>query len=188
MATLTFGVVGLHATTTLDMWVVRILFESRNDFGIAFFSLMTRFGDGWTIGICLVLASLVLLQSKHSKAWVAGLLVATLGAKISEIAIKILIGRERPGDFALLHLDTFSFPSGHATAAMALYGFIAYLVWSFYPRFRFLILPIGIVLVALVSASRVYLGVHYPSDVLGGLVLGGIWIVIGIGTVRYVRT
>lgn len=178
----------LKATDLFDAWVVQAIYEARDTFGLIFFSSITRLADTWTILFILGLASVVLLISNKDRAWILGLLVSVAGAKISEIAIKIFIGRERPGDFALLDLDTFSFPSGHATVALALYGFIAYLLWQHYPRLRSVILGTAVALVALIGMSRVYIGVHYPSDVLGGYLLGSIWVLCGIWAVRYWRS
>ncbi len=188
LALLTLTVVSFNAIPAFDNAVVQAIYDARSTAGLAFFALVTRLADTWAIVLVLSLACLLLLLSKQSKAWVVGLLVAVLGAKVSEVCMKILIGRERPLEFALLELDTFSFPSGHAAVAMALYGFLTYLLFVQYPKYRAYTLVLGGLLVILVGASRVYIGVHYPSDVLGGYVLGAIWLLVGVYAVRYWRS
>jgi undecaprenyl-diphosphatase len=178
----------LGVTNSIDFWAVDALYKARDAFGLTIFSLITRLADTWAIGSMVALTSMLLLLSKKDRAWILGLIVAVAGAKITEVAIKILIGRERPDGFALLQIDTFSFPSGHATAAMALFGFIAYLLWQYYPRAKVFIFVLAAALIALVGMSRVYIGVHYPSDVAGGFLLGYIWVLVGIGVVRYWRS
>ncbi len=178
----------LGVTNSIDFWAVDALYKARDAFGLTIFSLITRLADTWAIGSMVALTSMLLLLSKKDRAWILGLIVAVAGAKITEVAIKILIGRERPDGFALLQIDTFSFPSGHATAAMALFGFIAYLLWQHYPRAKVFIFVLAAALIALVGMSRVYIGVHYPSDVAGGFLLGYIWVLVGIGVVRYWRS
>lgn len=94
------------------------------------------------------------------------------------VGIKALVQRPRPEGFRLVAETGFSFPSGHSMAAMAFFGLVVWLVWH-YERdrhkravltcaFGFLILMIGI--------SRIYLGVHYASDVLGGFCAALIWL------------
>ncbi len=148
----------------------------REPVGIFFFSTITHLADTTTIVALLLLASSLLLLK--NKRYAAGLVVAVAGAKISEVLLKIIVERARPLDVGLLELDTYSFPSGHATAAMALYGFLVYALWQMYPAWRVLIAVVGLFIIAGVGISRVYLGVHYPSDVLGGYLLGLLWIFI----------
>ena len=96
------------------------------------------------------------------------------------VFIKSLVQRPRPEGFRLAVETGFSFPSGHSMAAMAFYGLIVWLIWRyekdrrqrnlFTIAFGFIILMIGI--------SRIYLGVHYASDVLGGFCAALIWLAL----------
>ncbi len=173
--------------TDIDQAVVHYLFLIRTPFGISFFTALTSLGGTLTIGLVLLCACLVLILSKRNKAYVVGLIVAVAGAKASEVALKVLIERARP-TYALFHLDTYSFPSGHSTGAMALYGFIAYVLCKIYPAHRTLWLASAAAVILGVGISRVYLGVHYPSDVLGGYFVGALWVWLGIKVVKYMRS
>jgi len=90
------------------------------------------------------------------------------GATALNTALKLLLSRPRPSLFTpLVSASGFSFPSGHVTASVATFGFLAVLLWR-EKRFGWAIA--SLVLVPLVALSRIYLGVHYPSDVLGSLI------------------
>jgi len=102
--------------------------------------------------------------------------LVVLATVIVSTALKGILRRARPDTeyAAAMIFKTFSFPSGHAAAATVGFGFLAYLA------FMLLSLPLGaligvllIIYTLLIGISRVYLGAHYPSDVLGGMILGG---------------
>lgn len=173
------------SVANFDTTLLELLISIREPVGIFFFSTITRLADTTVVVVVLLLASLLLLLK--SKRYAVGLVVAVVGAKISEVLVKIIVERARPLDVGLLQLDTYSFPSGHATAAMALYGFLVCALWQMYPTWRLLIAVVGLFIIAGVGISRIYLGVHYPSDVLGGYVLGALWIFIAAHAMRAMR-
>jgi membrane-associated phospholipid phosphatase len=107
-------------------------------------------------------------------------------------AIKIIVGRPRPSP-DMIHVyyypTTCSFPSGHVTSYMALYGFLFYLVYTLMrpsPLRPALLIVLGAA-PGLVGLSRVYLGAHWASDVLGGYCLGLIWLALTIYFYRRLR-
>lgn len=105
------------------------------------------------------------------------LLVSVIGSAGTAYLLKHLFYKARPLTEALYLETSSSFPSGHATMAMALYGFIFYTIWTHekhHLKNPFIIF-LGI-LILLVGASRLYLGVHYLSDVLAGYVIGLLWL------------
>lgn len=109
------------------------------------------------------------------------LLGAVLGATALYWVVKTLVRRPRPSDphvHVLSHLGTYSFPSGHVVAYVACYGFLAYLAWIEVrqPLLRWGAIAVCAALVVLVGPSRIYLGAHWASDVLGAYVLGGLWL------------
>lgn len=88
--------------------------------------------------------------------------------------LKIMFSRERPTLFDKIALPTdYSFPSGHAMSAMGIWGGIVAVLILLYPRAKVPLVIAGAIVVAAIGFSRIYLGVHWPSDVVGGF-LGGI--------------
>jgi undecaprenyl-diphosphatase len=95
--------------------------------------------------------------------------------------LKHLFHRVRP---ALAGLETFSFPSGHAMAATATYGMVAILAARAYPALRWPLALAAAVCALLIGASRVFLGVHWASDVLGGFAAGALVLIVAARATR----
>ena len=100
-------------------------------------------------------------------------------AALLNVALKMLVQRPRPEGFRLAVESGFSFPSGHSMAAMAFFGLIVWLVWHYERdrRQRLLLTVAFSAVIVLIGISRIYLGVHYASDVLGGFCAAIIWLV-----------
>ncbi|HYM49903.1 MAG TPA: phosphatase PAP2 family protein [Candidatus Limnocylindrales bacterium] len=124
----------------------------------------------------LALAILLLRRWKRPRDDIV-LIVVALGSAALPNVVKLLVQRARPPFDALGHLSTLSFPSEHAAQAAAIYGGIALLLSKGWPRpARIAAIGVAVVLALLVAVARVYLGVHYPTDVAGGLLLGWAWL------------
>ncbi len=117
------------------------------------------------------------------------LLVATGGSALLNILLKNLFRRERPDINRLAEEYSFSFPSGHSMGAFALYGILAYILWRIIRPLplRIAALVLCILLTLTIGLSRIYLGVHYPSDVIGGYAASGAWLALTIGAFEYWR-
>jgi membrane-associated phospholipid phosphatase len=100
------------------------------------------------------------------------------GAVVLDLIVKQIVGRQRPAIFPpIVHDAGFSFPSGHTIAAVAFYGMCAYLIARSAPWWgRILLTLAAIVMIGAVAYSRVYLGAHYPTDVIGSFILGSAWL------------
>ncbi|MBU1661984.1 MAG: phosphatase PAP2 family protein, partial [Chloroflexi bacterium] len=135
---------------------------------------ITQTGGGLTAMVFLGLV--YWLHRRGAERWAWGAAISYLGAISLNGALKGLFARPRPAIFPpLIAVHTYSFPSGHTVTAVSLYGFIAFVLWmSGYKPWA--ILAGGWVF--LITLSRVYLGVHYPSDVLGGIAFGGLWLLL----------
>ena len=111
-------------------------------------------------------------------------------AFLLNVGLKYFIARPRPGiNLRLVEAYSYSFPSGHSMSAMAFYGFLVYLVFKYTKSKRRKALAF-IVLVGLVIAigiSRIYLGVHYATDVMAGFVVGLSWLMICIMAIRSIE-
>lgn len=93
--------------------------------------------------------------------------------------LKAIVQRPRPDGFRLAEASGFSFPSGHSMVAMAFFGLLIWFVWRYEKdNIRRVLLVIALcAIIAMIGISRVYLGVHYASDVLAGFCLSLIWLV-----------
>lgn len=112
--------------------------------------------------------------------------VAVAAAEVSVKLLKVAVQRSRPASI-YKGIEGFSFPSSHATLSIVIYGFLTYLVCRGHRReVQFRIAVISGSVIALISFSRLYLGVHWFSDILAGLGLGTAWIAF-LSIVHYLR-
>ena len=136
--------------------------------------------DIFTFAITFVIA---LLLRRISRYWLERTLITIVGGAILNEALKFVFYRQRPHfSHPLLHLQSNSFPSGHTLAATVLSGTLILLVFAFSKSrvMRIAVIPAGVATILLVASTRIYLGVHYFSDVIGGLLEGVAWI-SGVG-------
>jgi undecaprenyl-diphosphatase len=138
--------------------------------------LVTAFGYVWVVTPLLLLAAYIFYR-KNLKLSALLLVISVPGAALSGIFLKSLYERARPELFETGYTATFySFPSGHAVTAVSFYGVLTLLVAR---RFEFgrrwTITAAGISLVLLIGFSRLYFGVHYPSDVVAGYLVATTW-------------
>jgi undecaprenyl-diphosphatase len=140
--------------------------------------------------VLAVVAVTVTLYFAFRRDWVRAIAVAasTGGGALLNFVLKTLFHRGRP-EFATEFIthQTWSFPSGHAMESLVGYGFLAYLLLERTQSVakRRAIVVCTVVLVALIGFSRLYLGVHYPSDVIGGYIAGAIWLIVCITGYRH---
>lgn len=113
------------------------------------------------------------------------LLINILGANIIKILTKNIFKRARP-EYAMIIEKEYSFPSGHALIGFAFYTMLAYMVFKYYKGpWKRIITGFLIIFPIIISFSRLYLGVHYASDVFAGLLLGTSWLIFGICIDKY---
>lgn len=165
------------------------LFSHVPDSIIPFFIRLTEMGDKKGIGVVvsLTLAWLLLRKRNFIGAAVLALSVA-IGNEVSKI-IKDLFERPRPDLEYLVHINSYSYPSGHAMVGMIVYTMIAYFLMDATKSKagKIIIASIAALLLLLIGASRIILHVHYPSDVLGGYALGYLWVFIWIILYNYFK-
>lgn len=144
----------------------------------------SRLGYGWgVVPLDIALTLLLIVRRHHRDALFFGLSVG--GAALLNQLAKTVFGRQRPTLWESIAPErTMSFPSGHAMGAMALAAALIVLLWP--TRWRYPMLLGGIFFTLMVGFSRIYLGVHYPSDVLAGWAASLAW-VMGLSTVLYGR-
>lgn len=182
LLTLFVVVKGHDGATNFDLSVQTMTQRIRTPFLTEVMKIVTNLGSVPVLGLFIGLALFVFLRRKemHEAIW-AGLVAAF--AFVADQAIKLIVHRPRPVSWlGLIPLERYSFPSGHATMALV----VGLLVYSALYRIRsgetsklthrsqsMVAAFVIAILVFLIGASRIYLGVHWLSDVVGGWLLGG---------------
>ena len=175
--------------TGLDMPVLQYLVAHRDITTSLFFIGITELGS--TVLVCgITLCIGIYFVFRRQVPYAAGLAVSVFGGGGAALLIKELVHRARPDIAFRAYAETgFSFPSGHATLAAAFYGFLIYLAWRMMPPgfVRTAVVTALTLLIGLIAFSRLYLGVHYLSDVIGGLLLGSAFACLGAALVRKIE-
>lgn len=133
---------------------------------------------GGTIFLTLLgIGSILFIKDKYIK-WLIPLNLAL--SAIVNIGLKFLIQRPRPEGYRLIEQSGFSFPSGHSMSSMAFYGFIIYLIYKRVEdkKKRRILTILFSTLIILIGISRIYLGVHYASDVIAGFSVGLAYLIL----------
>jgi len=152
---------GAHHTSGLDTVMVEV----------------TALGTGTVVLMIAAIAGLFLVLTQHKYSAIL-LLASTLGGLVLNAVLKLGFNRPRPSIFVpTVHAVSSSFPSGHTMSAAIVYTTVAYLAARLHKRkwARWMVMTAAFIIIALISISRMYLGVHYPSDVIAGVVIGLAW-------------
>jgi undecaprenyl-diphosphatase len=159
-----------------DLPIQRFVESSRTETLDTVFLAASRFGS--TIVVLTMGAFLTLLTWGKCRAVSVAILVATLGRPVLEFLLKALVERDRPDLERMVNGHGPSFPSGHVMASVALWGLVP-LVVGLYTRNRAIwwssVVGSGLLILS-IAASRVYLGVHWFSDIVAGLLLGSFFL------------
>lgn len=174
------------AMVNLDVVVADWLQSHGSEAGESIFSLVSWIGAPVLAAVLVI----VMVAFAIKRDWVRTTAVASagVGGALLSYAMKALFHRGRP-DFAteFIHGTSWSFPSGHAMDSLAGYGVLAYLLLEVTHEKgrRRAIIATTIVLVGAIGFSRLYLGVHYLSDVVGGYIAGAVWLLVCIVGYRF---
>lgn len=170
----------LSVITVLDVRIENFFYAFRDLESVKFFIWITLLAK-WQIIAGSAFTAIIIIWLWRKKTYIIPLLAVISGGGLFNLIGKLALHRERP-ETALYTESTFSFPSGHSTVAVAFFGFIIYILMrgGLKLKYKIGILFFGVVLILLVGLSRLYLGVHFLSDVLGGYLLGLFWLIAGI--------
>jgi len=150
--------------TNIYEWIMTI----RSDIFDNFFKLITKAGNVIPV-MCITVICLLLWKKKERYMLGISIIITVL----SNQAIKRMVQRPRPDHVRLITERGFSFPSGHSMIAVALYGFLIYYVYKNVDNkyWKVILMTLLSLLIVGIGCSRIYLGVHYPSDVIAGFSL-----------------
>lgn len=156
-----------------------------SDFATAMAKCVTNFGGA----ICLIAISIgSIIVIKNKKIGVS-IIFNLLIIAVLNFFLKGILQRPRPMEYRFIEENGYSFPSGHSAVSMAFYGFIIYLIYKYVKNkyIKWSLITILGILIILVGVSRIYLGVHYTSDVVAGFLMAISYLVIYISIInRYV--
>ena len=161
--------------TVLDGPIVEGLAGARSDGLTEVVLAVTQLGGGWTVVALTMMGALALLfSSRRSAVFLVG---SMLGVGLLSPLLKEIVGRPRPQlGTPVYDAAGFSFPSGHSLASIVLFGALVLIARTLRPRLAWPAATAAAILVASVGLTRIYLGVHYPTDVLAGWALGLAWL------------
>ena len=178
--------------TSLDFRINRWLHTHGTPGAIAFFLWVS-----WLHSNPIVMFATVAISGylwfRHLRRWVLMLGISVFGGMLLNVGLKLLFARARPYfDDPIVILKTFSFPSGHTMTATVFYGALGVFALSRIRnwKLRAVVLVLAAIMIALVGFSRMYLGAHYLTDVLGAMMEGIVWValsLIGSGVVQKER-
>lgn len=164
--------------TGIDESVTRFVISFRNEGLTNYFTFATDLGDRNAYVIITLLLSAFYFIKRRSWKFILQTSLVLILATLSNLVLKRVVNRARPSLEHMVTVNTLSYPSGHSMSAMAFYGFLVYLCLR-YPMqrwLRYFLVTLLVLIIFSVGISRIYLGVHYPTDVAAGFIGGFIWV------------
>lgn len=169
----------LNKTGNIDSYIYNLVTNNLSDSGVTFWKYVTFLGSTkFIISLCVIFLILFITIKKK---WIG--IYITLSLILSTIVnnlLKIIIARDRPDVTRYVVETSYSFPSGHAMASTMLYGIISYFIYksNINKYFKILFISLLVIIILMVSISRIYLGAHFVSDVISGIILSSILLLI----------
>ena len=170
---------------TLDMVVYRlVILNLRSEPLTVIMRVITNLSSAYVL-IAITIGILLFVKNKKVGLCVASNLVITT---LLNQLLKYIIQRPRPEGYRLIAESGYSFPSGHSMVSMAFYGLIIYLIWKMVKNKKIKYISCGVLglLIPMIGFSRIYLGVHYASDVIGGFAISIVYLLLFTNIARTV--
>lgn len=170
-------------TLYIDTLIRGIIPNLRSDFFTKIFKILTYLGDKYFIALLVVVISGILYFKKY-KAYAFVNCLNLFNIFVLNKGIKYLVRRERPLDM-LIEKDGYSFPSGHSMLSIGIYGLLIYFICksNMSKKMKTILTTILSIIIVVVGYSRIYLGVHYPSDIFGGYLITAAYLIIFIAII-----
>ena len=165
----------------IDKLAYQIFIEKlRNDKLTTFMKLATKLSNPEVMIVIAIISILFCIKLIKNKKLSLGIIINLAGITIINQILKFIFRRERPTGYRLIEMSGYSFPSGHAMASLAFYGLLIYITKRLVKNkyLKILLITLNIAIIILIGVSRIYLGVHYLSDVLTGYSISIIYLLI----------
>ena len=153
-----------------------------SDFATPIAKFITNFGGAIFIAVAAIFLAIIIKNKKIGISIFANLVIIT---GLNQL-LKRILQRPRPTEYRIIQETGYSFPSGHSMISMAFYGYLIYLIYKHVKNkyIKWGSISLLSILICLIGISRIYLGVHYTSDVLGGFLISISYLVIYISAVN----
>lgn len=153
-----------------------------SDFVTPIAKFITNFGGAIFLSIATIALLLLIKNKKIGLSIFSNIVIITILNQL----LKRILRRPRPTEFRIVEKTGYSFPSGHSMVSMAFYGYLIYLIYRYIKNkyIKWSLIVLLSILICLIGISRIYLGVHYTSDVLGGFLLSISYLVVYISLIK----
>ena len=155
-----------------DLKIISYIQSLENEYLTVFYKMITIIADTYQSAIITILLVTFLYFKKHYReALFLAITMTTCGLAMP--LLKNIFSRERPNFYRLIEISGYSFPSGHTTSATTMYLTLAIILLSIMKKLnKYFVFSIAVLGIVIIGSSRIYLGVHYPTDVMAGICLG----------------
>lgn len=153
-----------------------------SDFVTPIAKCITNFGGAIFLIVTTGILFILIRNKKIGVAITANLVLVTILNQL----LKNILQRPRPTEYRIIQETGYSFPSGHSMVSMAFYGYLVYLIYKYVENknIKWILITLLSILICSIGISRIYLGVHYTSDVLGGFLISISYLVIYISAIN----
>jgi len=171
-------VIFTNGSKVIDDNIYNFLISFRNDYLDTFFKIITKLGN--PIGVIITIFILLIFLEKEN---IYRLMISVIGVVSTNQLLKHTLRRVRPDHIRLINEKSFAYPSGHSMISIAIYGVLIYIIYKNIKNkfIKTILIIILTILVLLIGISRIYLGVHYPTDILGGYLIALPIVILIIG-------
>lgn len=186
---LTFGVLATEWIPRLDRWLLAFFTQFQEQAPAWLTAVSTWYQNGTSSGLGIAAALIILFflfTGRHRRFWL--MLASIGGTELLWWGLMFLIGRERPEQVIIWGgVNLPSYPSGHAMINVAFWGALSYIVYPYIPSKwgKRLLIGVVAVLLLLTGLNRLFFSVHYPTDVIGGYLIGIAWTAVSLWLIEY---
>ena len=155
-----------------DLKIISYIQSLENEYLTVFYKMITIIADTYQSAIItILLVTFLYFKKYYREALFLAITMTTCGLAMP--LLKNIFSRERPNFYRLIEISGYSFPSGHTTSATTMYLTLAIILLSIMKKLnKYFVFSIAVLGIVIIGSSRIYLGVHYPTDVMAGICLG----------------
>ncbi|MDT8861195.1 phosphatase PAP2 family protein [Alkalihalobacillus sp. MEB130] len=178
-----------NKTLDLDEKIIEVVRTFEHPFITKIMIAVSFIGNTWPVIIVSLVMLFVIYKLYQKRDEVLLFIIVSLGSTGVNQLLKHVFKRERPILDPIVVETGFSYPSGHSMAAFSLYGIITFLFWRHIKSSfkRKMLIVFSVIMIFIIGFSRVYLRVHFPTDVLGAYLISGVWLFFTIWIYQYIK-